>query len=158
MPRALNRWVAPAGTFGLAGVIDIEDRAAVLVVMVEVPEIFATVPVMVEVPAPTIVAKPLLLIVATVAFDEVQRTCEETSRLIPSENRAMPLYCWEDPTGMTSCIAMELIVETDDEDDDDPPPHVTRGNAKDPRNNMAQTNLIFFMRTPSKRHIPPNLV
>jgi len=42
-------------------------------------------------------------------------------------------------------------------DNDSPPPHVVRDTAKDPRSNIAKTNLIFFMRTPPKRNIPPHL-
>lgn len=50
--------------------------------------------VMVEVPAETGVAKPLLVIVATAISDEFQTAWLLISRLVPSENVPVAVNCW----------------------------------------------------------------
>ena len=70
---------------GLAGVTDMDDKVAAVTVRVVVPEIPPKVAVMLEVPAATAVARPLLSIVTTGVLDELQVTCEDTSWLVPSE-------------------------------------------------------------------------
>ena len=110
---------------------------------------------MVAVPAETDVARPLLLIVATDVFDEVQVTCGLTSWLVPSENAPRAANCWVTPTGVTGDRNMEA--NGDDDDVSPPPPHVVRDTAKNPRNNIVKTTWILFMETPPKQHIPPHL-
>ncbi len=138
----------------MAGVTAMEDRVAGVTVRVVLPEILPKVAVMVVVPATKAVARPLLLTVATEVFDEVQVTCGDRSRLVPSEYAPMAANFWVDPTGMAGDTDMEANVAEEEEEEC---PHVVRDTAKDPRSNIAKTNLIFFMRTPPKRHIPPNL-
>jgi hypothetical protein len=139
----------------LAGVTAMEDSVAGVTVRVVLPEIPPKVAVMVVVPAARAVARPLLLTVAAEVFDEAQVTSGVRSWLVPSEYAPMAANFWVDPTGMAG--------DTDDmeanvaEEESEEPPHVVRDTAKDPRSNIAKTNLIFFMRTPPKRHIPPNL-
>ena len=137
----------------MAGVTAMEDRVAGVTVRVVLPEILPKVAVMVVVPAARAVARPLLLTVATEVFDEVQVTCGVRSRLVPSEYAAMAANFWVDPTGMAGDTDMEANVAEEEEEC----PHVVRDTAKDPRSNIAKTNLIFFMRTPPKRNIPPHL-
>jgi hypothetical protein len=84
-PIAENCWVLPAGTFGLTGVTDIEDRIAGVTVRVVLPEILPEAAVMIEVPAATAVARPLPLTVASEVFEELQVTCAVRSWLVPSE-------------------------------------------------------------------------
>jgi len=69
------------------------------------------------------------------------------SWLVPSEYVAVAVNCRVTPAGMlglTGVTTMEtsvtvpLLLP--------PPPHAVRNAAKDPRNNIAKTNLIFFMR------------
>ena len=60
---------------GLTGVTDMEDRVAEVTVRVALPEIVPEAAVMVAGPAPTAVARPLLLTVATDGLDELQMTC-----------------------------------------------------------------------------------
>ena len=55
----------PAGTLGLAGVTDIEDKIAGVTVRVVLPEILPEAAVMVEVSGATAVARPLPFTVAT---------------------------------------------------------------------------------------------
>jgi len=75
VPVAVNCWVFPAGTLGLAGVTAIEDKVAAVTVRVVCPEILPEVALMVEVPAALAVARPLLTIVATDVVPELQVTC-----------------------------------------------------------------------------------
>ena len=72
---AASCWVFPAGTLGISGVTDTEDKVAVFTVRVAVPDLVPKVAVMVVVPALTAVARPLLLTVATDVLDELQVTC-----------------------------------------------------------------------------------
>jgi hypothetical protein len=86
-PEAVNCWVTPTGILGLAWVTDMEDRVAEVTVRVVLPEILPEAALMVAaaVPAVTAVARPLVIIVATTGFDELQVTCVVISRLVPSE-------------------------------------------------------------------------
>ena len=77
--------VSPAGTLELAGVTDMEDRVAGVTVRIVFPEMVPEVAVMVDVPAATPVARPLLLTVATDISDDLQVTFVVISRLVPSE-------------------------------------------------------------------------
>jgi len=75
VPVAVNCRVAPIDMLGLAGVINMEERVAEFTVRVVLPDILPEVAVMVALPATTAVAWPLLLMVATDAFDELQLAC-----------------------------------------------------------------------------------
>jgi len=77
--------VFPAGTLGLAGVTDTEDRVAGVTVRVVFFAILPEAAVMVVVPAATAVASPLLLTVAIEVLDEVQVTRVDISWVVPSE-------------------------------------------------------------------------
>jgi hypothetical protein len=74
VPEAVNCSVNPAGTLGLAGVTDMEDRVAEVTVRVVFPETLPKVAVMVVVPTETPVARPLLFTIAADVLDEVQAT------------------------------------------------------------------------------------
>ena len=97
---AVNCWVFPAGTLGVSGVTDTEDKVAAFTVRAAVPDLPPKVAVMVVVPALTAVARPLLLTVATVALDELQVATAVISRLVPSENMAAAENCVVAPSGM----------------------------------------------------------
>jgi hypothetical protein len=75
MPVALNCWVAPTGIVGSAGLTTMIDRVSGFTVRVVPPEILPEVEVMVVVPIETAKARPVLSIVATDRFDELQVTC-----------------------------------------------------------------------------------
>jgi len=66
-------------------------------VRVVFPEILPELAVMVVVPAAIAVARPLLLIVATDGFDELQVTCEVRSFVVPSENVPVAANGWVAP-------------------------------------------------------------
>ena len=70
---------------GVTGVTAIEDKVTEVTVMAVVSDILPEVAVMVVVPAATAVTRPLLLTVATDGLDEVQVTCMDILRLVPSE-------------------------------------------------------------------------
>jgi len=59
---------------------------------------------MVEVPAATDVAKPLLSIVATAILDELQVTWVLRSKLVPSENAPVAVNCWVIPAGVLGML------------------------------------------------------
>ena len=97
---AASCWAFPAGTLTVSGVTDTEDNVAAVTVRVAVPVLPLKAAVMVEEPAATPVARPLPLIVATVAFDELQVTCAVISRLVPSEYVPEAANCLVTPIGM----------------------------------------------------------
>ena len=134
-----------------------EVRVAEVTVRIVIPEILPEVAVMLAVPPETDVARPLLLIVATDVFDEVQPNCGLISWPVPSENAPRTPNCWVVPTGVTGDRVMEANGELDDESFPPPPPQVGRDTAKNPRNNTIKTTRILFMKTPPKQHIPPHL-
>ena len=74
----MNGWLAPNGMEVFIGEIAMETRTAVPTVRVVVPFTGPRVAVMVVVPSPALVARPLLpealLIIATAADDELQVT------------------------------------------------------------------------------------
>jgi len=82
---AVSCLVVPAGMFGLSGVTAIEDKVTAVTVRVVVSVAVPLVALMVVVPEPTAVTMPLLLTVATNVLEEVQVTCVDISRLVPSE-------------------------------------------------------------------------
>jgi hypothetical protein len=98
-PEAANCLVLPAGTLGLAGVTDTEDRVAGVTVRFVFPEILPEVAVMVAVPAATAVARPLLFTVATDVLDDLQVTCVVISLLVPSEYTPEAANCLVFPAG-----------------------------------------------------------
>ncbi len=69
---AVNCSVAPLEIIGFVGVTAIDVSVTSVTVNVVLPETVPKVAVMVVVPAPMDVASPVLLIVATSAFDEPQ--------------------------------------------------------------------------------------
>jgi hypothetical protein len=77
--------VPPTGILALAGVIDMEDKAAEVTVRVPLPEIIPEVAVTIVAPAARGVARPLLSTVATNELDELQMTCVVISKLVPLE-------------------------------------------------------------------------
>jgi len=85
VPVAVNCWVFPATRLGLAGVTEMDDKVAAVTGRVAVPNFPLKVAVMVAVPAATPVARPLLLIVATDAGNELQATWAVMFWLVPSE-------------------------------------------------------------------------
>jgi hypothetical protein len=74
VPEAANCLVSPAGTLGLAGVTDMEDRVPGMTVRVVFPEMLPEVAVMMDVPSATALARPMLLTVATDVSDDLQVT------------------------------------------------------------------------------------
>ena len=100
MPDAVNCWMAPTGTLGLAGVTDMEDRIAEVTVRVVLPGIVPEMAVMVAVPATAAVAKPLRLTVATGVLDEIQMTSVVISWVVPSEYKPEAANCRVTPPGM----------------------------------------------------------
>ena len=62
----------PAATEAVAGVTEIEVNTAAVTVKVAEPPLVPDLAVIVAVPWATLVARPMLLTVATVVFDELQ--------------------------------------------------------------------------------------
>ena len=110
VPMAANCWATPTGMIGLAGVTAKEERVAEVTVRAVLAEIPPEAAVMVAVPAATAVAMPLLLIVATDVFEELQVTwAMGILWLVPSEYVAMALNCWATPTGMLGLAGVIAI-------------------------------------------------
>jgi hypothetical protein len=124
VPEALNCLVAPVGMLGLAGVTDIDDRIAWVTVKAVFPEMLPEVAVMVVVPAPRAVARPLVFTVATDVLDELQMTCVVISCVVPSEYVPEALNCLVAPTGigLAGVTDMETREGADEELPPPPPP------------------------------------
>ena len=105
---------------------------------------------MVAVPLATGVARPLLLTVATVIWDDLHVTCMVISWLFPLEYVPEAVNCWVTPTGMlglagvTDMEASLLVGPTPPVTTFLPPPHVVTNTAQKPKNNTAKKNLLFF--------------
>lgn len=84
-PVAVNCWVVPSAIDEFAGVMEIESRWATTTVSEAVSLTAPTVAVIVAVPAPTVVARPLPSMVVTDVSDELQVTPAERSCEEPSE-------------------------------------------------------------------------
>ena len=104
---AVNWWLTPTGKFGLDGVTAIEDRVAVVIVRVVLPEVVPELAVMVAVPAATAVAKPLPSTVATDELDEFQVT--DILPVVPSENVPVAVNCWVTPPGMVGLAGVTAM-------------------------------------------------
>jgi hypothetical protein len=85
VPEAASWLVFPGGTLGLAGVSDMEDRAAEGTVRIVLPEIKYEAAVMVVVPGAMPLARPLLFTVATDVLDDLQMTRVVITWVVPSE-------------------------------------------------------------------------
>ena len=137
----------------LAGVTEMEYTAVELTVTVVVPwevEVekllgMVEVTVIVVLPAAMAVTRPVLLIVATDGYDELQVTCEVMSWLVWSLKEAVAVSCRAAPTYKTG-LAGNIIMPLSFLD----PAHVGKDPAKDPRSNIARTNRIFLI-SPSGR-------
>jgi hypothetical protein len=142
VPVAVNCWVAPLSMPGSAGVMAIEDKVAEVTVRVVLTETVPEVAVIVVVPAVRAVARPLLLITATEASDELQVTNVVRSPPGATGNVPMAVNCWVDPTdmiGFSGVRVMEVGCSI-------PSPHVFKDTARDPRINIFRINLKFFIR------------
>ena len=101
-PVAVNCWVIPAGVIGmlrLAGLRDMEVRVAEVTIMVVVPEMSPEVAVIVAVPGPIPVTKPVLSTVAAESLDELQVAWVVILKLVPSENMPVAVSCSVKPRG-----------------------------------------------------------
>ncbi len=66
-----------------------------------------------EVPAATDVARPLLVIVATATWDELQVTWVLISKLVPSENAPVAVNCWVIPAGVLGVLGLSGLKDTE---------------------------------------------
>jgi len=162
-PEAASCWVAPKGIFGLDWVTDMEASAAEVTVRAVAPWVFPEMTRITTEPAVTAVARPLPLTVAITGFDELQITCVVISRLVPSEKMPEAVNCRVTPTGMLG-LAGVTAMETSDAGVPllFPPPQAGRNIPRDPRNNIAKVNLIFFIKkprfTPTRGHCTVRVV
>ena len=85
-----------------------EDRVAEVTVRIVIPETAPEEAVMIAVPAEPDVARPLLSIVATDGFDELQVNCGLILWPVPSENAPRTPNCWVAPAGVTGDRVMEV--------------------------------------------------
>jgi hypothetical protein len=85
VPVAVKRLVNPAATEEFGGVIAMEPSVAEVTVNDALPAMEPEVAVIVAVPAAPPVARPLMLTVATVVFDDFHNTKEVMSSEVPSE-------------------------------------------------------------------------
>jgi hypothetical protein len=101
VPVAVNGSSTPTAIVGLAGATAIETSAALLTVSVVDPLTDPSVTVIVVSPYPVLVANPVLLIVATPVFDELQLTDAVRNCVLPS------LYV---PTAVSCCVSPSVLL------------------------------------------------
>jgi hypothetical protein len=105
-----SRFTVPFTTrIGFAGVISIELRTAAVTVTVVAPDTPAWVAVMVVVPTPVPVTRPLGLTVARVRSAEVQLTECVRSWVLPSEKVPVAVSCREVPLAMEGPAGVTAI-------------------------------------------------
>jgi hypothetical protein len=93
VPVAVNCCVAPLAIDGFAGVTAIDCNVAAVTVSKVEPLIDDDVAVMVEVPTPAPVARPIVLIVAVAVVPEVQVTVDVKFCVVPSLNVPVAVNC-----------------------------------------------------------------
>jgi hypothetical protein len=111
VPVAVNCWVVPAALLAVAGVTAMEDRVGT--VRVAVPDLPLKVAVMVEEPAATPVARPLLLTVAVDVLDEVQVTFVVIFWVEESEYVPVAVNCWVSPAGTLAVAGVTAIEDNE---------------------------------------------
>ena len=113
VPVAVNCWVLPNAIEGVAGVTAIDTSVAAVTARVVLPLIAAEVAVMVVDPTPALVAKPLLpgalLIVATVAADELHCTVVVMFWVLPSVKVPVAVNCCGIPSAMLGMAGVTAI-------------------------------------------------
>ena len=109
VPMAMNCRLTGTGMLGVAGVKAMEERVAVFTVRAPLPEILPWVAVMVAAPTVTVVARPVLLMVATDVLDDRQMTCVVISRLVPSEYVPLAVNCWLTPKGVFGLVGVKAM-------------------------------------------------
>ena len=93
VPVAVNCCVPPFGTEGFAGVTAIDTSVAAVTVSVVLPEMLPEVARMVVDPVPRAVAKPAVLIVATVPAEELHVEVLVRFCVVPSLNVPVAVNC-----------------------------------------------------------------
>ena len=96
----------PTAIVGLAGVTAIETSAALLTVSVVDPLTDPNVAVIVVFPNPVLVAKPVLLIVATPVFVELQLTDAVRNCVLPSLYVPMAVSCCVSPSVFDKIVGL----------------------------------------------------
>ena len=109
VPVAVNCIVLPRAIEGLTGVISIETNWAAVTVKVVLPAIAPDVAVIVVEPTASDVARPLLLIVATPVFDELQTTCPVKSCVVASVNVPVAINCFVVPLAIDGLVGVTEI-------------------------------------------------
>jgi hypothetical protein len=66
---------------------------------------------MIEMPAPTDVANPVMLITATDRLEELQAIWLLISRFVPSENAPVAVNCWVIPAGVAGMLGSAGLMD-----------------------------------------------
>src|ERR1700733_7231650 len=109
VPVAVNCCVAPLPIDGFAGVTAIDCSVAAVTVSKVEPEIDDDVAVIVELPTPAPLARPAVLIVATVAVPEVQVTVDVKFCVVPSLKVPVAVNCWVAPLAIEGFAGVTAI-------------------------------------------------
>jgi len=98
---------------------------------------------MVALPTAILVARPLLSIVATERFEELQVICAFIAWRVESEYMPVTVNCWLTPTGILGLAGDKdrLVSRTG-------PEHVVKVSAEAPIHNIVKTTPIFLKSTP----------
>lgn len=97
VPVAVNCCGMPTGTLAVGGFMAIETSEAAVTVSTVEPEIVPEVALMVAVPIPTLVANPVVLIVAVVMVLDTQVALAVRFCVLPSVKVPVAVNCWVVP-------------------------------------------------------------
>jgi hypothetical protein len=146
---AVNCWVVPLAMLGLVGETAMETSVAGVIVSVVDPDMLPNAAVIVVVPSASETASPVLLIVETSVFDDLQLTNDVIFDVVPSEYVPVAVSCWVVPQatlGLVGVISIEiseapaLLVPAPP-----PPPHEDRMLDKMNKAESMQITYILFI-------------
>ena len=109
VPVAVNCCVSPLATRRVAGVTAIDASTAAVTVSVVVPLTLPEVAVIVVEPVASAEARPVMQIVATATFDEVQATVPVRFWVVPSVNVPVAVNCCVRPLAMDGLPGVTAI-------------------------------------------------
>ena len=105
----MNCWVIPCGTLAVCGLTAIDTSAAAATVRTVEPEIAPEVALMFDVPIPTLVANPVLLMVAVVVVPDAQVAVAVKFCVLLSVKVPVAVKCWVVPNAIDGVAGVTAI-------------------------------------------------
>ncbi len=144
---AVNCWVVPLAMPGLVGKTAMETSVAGVIVSIVDPDMPPNAAVIVVAPVTPERASPVLLIVETSVFDDLQLTNNVIFDVVPSEYIPVAVSCWVVPQatlGLVGVISIE-ISETPALLVPVPPPPLHEDSVLDKMNNVDRMQMAYIL-------------